>query len=122
MNTKEAIAACISEDLKRERPQDALNILLDIPNEEKTDEIHFAIGRVYHLQPADETEQQKAITHYTTAAELGHPVAMHNLGACYSYGEGVEQNPKAAFAVVSKSRKSARTKWHERRSHLLRKR
>ncbi|MBQ3606401.1 MAG: sel1 repeat family protein [Muribaculaceae bacterium] len=34
---------------------------------------------------------------YLEAADLGHPLAQHKVGACFYYGSGVEKNYKKAF-------------------------
>lgn len=53
----------------------------------------FKLGYHYNTQK----EFEKAAEFYQKAAELGHPMALNNLGVCYEKGEGVEKDIKKAF-------------------------
>ena len=45
----------------------------------------------------------KALEWYTKAAEQGDATAQYNLGACYEYGEGVEQDMEKAVELYRKA-------------------
>ena len=46
---------------------------------------------------------KKAISWSTKAAEHGNVVAQYNLGVCYYYGEGVNQDYSKAYALFTKA-------------------
>ncbi|MBQ2838426.1 MAG: sel1 repeat family protein [Muribaculaceae bacterium] len=46
---------------------------------------------------------KRAYEKYLEAADLGHPLAQHKVGACYYYGSGVEKNKKKAFQYWTKA-------------------
>lgn len=62
----------------------------------KADE-HFIQGFNYHHGKGVEQDLNKAMVHYSKAAEFGHGTALHNIGHMYYHGQGVKKNSAEAF-------------------------
>lgn len=85
LSIKEAIIECASQEADKKRPQEALDILLAVPDQEKNGRIHFAIGQVYYLTSIEKTEKDLAIQHYEQCVEKSNDasLAMYYLSFLY---------------------------------------
>lgn len=56
-----------------------------------------ALGEYKWHQAKSDADRREAIALYRRAAKHGEPHALHNLGVCYSSGNGLRKNTKLAF-------------------------